>query len=695
MDKRLQMVKENIDLLNRQAWDHRVSDSGQAEVLSREAIELSKSIGYTNGQAQGLRTLGFACIRKSKHQEAQKCLEQSLELFISVQNLEGESDVYEYFGIIQRSHGNYETSLQNLFHSLELRQQTNYLEGEALSLYHLGVTYKYLGHFEKALDYFLQSLSIAQKHQFWIAESYSLNNVGLIYFDTGDYENALKYFEQSLILRRQQGDAWGEAGCLDNIGMVHFYRNAFPEAIDFCTRALNISREIDDKKGQGNALFHLAQIYHMVNETPRALEFYKTSMDIRCSIGDKKGEAEVNLLLAELVLKEENNPEKTDHALSILQKALDLGTDTKALDLLSRVHFLMYRIHKQSNHFEKAITFLEKYLDLEKQIHREAIEQKVLNLEITYRVEESLRELEMSKARNDELVALYEESKEQKREIESQKKLVEQSLRELSDTQAQLIQREKLASLGELTTGVAHEIQNPLNFVNNFSELSNELLEEMEVALQSGNHGEAMELARDIKQNLIKVVFHGQRADAIVKGMLQHARTSTGQKEFTDLNTLIDEHLRLSYQGLRVRDKSFSSVLQTDFDPTIGLVSVIPQDIGRVFLNLFSNSFHSLAEKKKSNPRHESLLQVMTCNRNDKVEIRVRDNGMGIPQKLLSKIYQPFFTTKPTGQGTGLGLSISYDVITKMHGGQIQVNTQEGSYAEFIISLPYDMNKLL
>nr|MBA2329169.1 GHKL domain-containing protein [Flavisolibacter sp.] len=272
---------------------------------------------------------------------------------------------------------------------------------------------------------------------------------------------------------------------------------------------------------------------------------------------------------------------------------------------------------------------------------------------------------------------------------------LQDTLKDLKMTQQQLIQSEKMASLGELTAGVAHEIQNPLNFVNNFSEVSKELLDEMKDALDNGDAVDAKEIANDIIQNLEKINHHGKRADAIVKGMLQHSRSSNGVKEPTDINALCDEYLRLSYHGLRAKDKSlsagqagFNAFIKTDFDTVVGKVNIIPQDIGRVVLNLITNAFYAVAEKEKQiNEGYEPTVSISTKKIGNKVEIKVSDNGRGIPDTVKEKIFQPFFTTKPTGQGTGLGLSLSYDII-KAHGGEIKVETKEGEGAEFIILLP-------
>ena len=250
-----------------------------------------------------------------------------------------------------------------------------------------------------------------------------------------------------------------------------------------------------------------------------------------------------------------------------------------------------------------------------------------------------------------------------------------------------------MASLGELTAGIAHEIQNPLNFVNNFSEVSNEMIDEMKAELVNNKKEEAFAIADDIKQNLEKINHHGKRADAIVKGMLQHSRSSSGQKELTDINALTDEYLRLAYHGLKAKDRSFNVEIKTGFDESIGKVKIIPQDIGRVLLNLINNAFYAVNEKKKHlsagsvQNEYEPTVSVSTKKKNGKIEISVKDNGNGISQKVLDKIFQPFFTTKPTGQGTGLGLSLSYDIV-RAHDGEIKVETKENEGAAFLIYLP-------
>lgn len=271
---------------------------------------------------------------------------------------------------------------------------------------------------------------------------------------------------------------------------------------------------------------------------------------------------------------------------------------------------------------------------------------------------------------------------------------MEETLSHLKSTQSQLIQSEKMASLGELTAGIAHEIQNPLNFVNNFSEVNTELIAELkaESVKPKADWDESLvrETLDNLKDNEQKIVYHGKRAADIVKGMLQHSRTNSGQKELTDINDLADEYLRLAYHGLRAKDKSFNAKFETHLDPTLPKVNVVTQDIGRVILNLINNAFYAVSERlRQAQPDSgfEPTVIVATKRMGDKIEIRVNDNGPGIPEHLKEKIFQPFFTTKPTGQGTGLGLSLSYDII-KTHGGELKVETKEGKGAELIISLP-------
>ena len=316
---------------------------------------------------------------------------------------------------------------------------------------------------------------------------------------------------------------------------------------------------------------------------------------------------------------------------------------------------------------------IDRYNLIRKQVVQQAIEKEQLEKE---------REIERKRILESQNELL-------EKQVEDRTAKLKQSLETLKAAQNQLIQKEKLASLGELTAGIAHEIQNPLNFVNNFSEVSVELVDELKEEAQAGRTEEVLAIADDLTQNLERIHHHGKRADSIVKGMLEHSRTSTGEKQLTNLNALADEYLRLAYHGLRAKDKSFNAELKLELDPALAEIKLVPQDVGRVLLNLYNNAFYAIQEKaKKLGTSYQPQLLVTTHAEQNKVVIRVKDNGTGIPQNILKKIYQPFFTTKPTGEGTGLGLSLSYDIITQGHNGEMIAQTQEGEGTEFIITLP-------
>ncbi|CAN5354422.1 hypothetical protein BH23BAC2_BH23BAC2_04350 [soil metagenome] len=683
-------LKRKIDELNRLAWEVRVSDSDNAFKSSTEAVGLSRKLNYANGLANGLTLKGFGYIRKSDFNEASLCLNEALAIYRSSNDLRGLAVVYEYLGIIQRYTGDAAAALESIFKALDLSRQTNFADNEITNLYQLGVTYRHLAEYEKALDYLFNSLSLARSSQFSLMEAYNLHVIGSIYFETGDYPQALRYYKQGLIIRQKADDKWGEAGSLDNIGFTYVKLNDYQQAIDHCQKSLEITRSGGDKKGQANALIHLAEIYKQINEPAKAVAFSNESLAIRKTSGDKRGVAEILLFLTDLHKADDEN---SSNILLHLSEVLKIAEEIKANDLLSKMHYRLYEHYKGNGNFEDAIIQLELHFGAEEKLHKDTINQKVVNLEITYKAEEAKKEAEAIRLKNEELTRLN-------AEIEKQKNRLVETLAELKATQANLIQKEKMASLGELTAGIAHEIQNPLNFVNNFSEVSNELIKEIQDERRKSkderDEGLEDELLTDISQNLEKINHHGKRADAIVKGMLEHSGKSAGEKVPTDINALADEYLRLSYHGMRAKDKSFNSDFKTDFDPNLPKIDVIPQDIGRVLLNIINNAFQActmkdlpgLVEDDKRNLEGLSpTVTVSTKNLGDRIQITVKDNGPGIPNAIKDKIFQPFFTTKPTGQGTGLGLSLSYDIV-KAHGGELQVKSdQHGSKFSITINL--------
>jgi len=457
---------------------------------------------------------------------------------------------------------------------------------------------------------------------------------------------------------------------------------------------------------------------HAQNETMDSLQ--KVLQSLQIEIGDKTGLPDSFLNLKNIFSK----GQQLDEAFEYLNKGLSIAKELGDIKKLQGGYYNLSLIDSAKGNYKQAFEHYKLYTLYRDSLVREETAKKSLQAKMQYefdkkqavaKAEQDKKDAEQKRIKNLQyftiaglivlllvilLIAFIQwRNNNQKKKanvlLQQQKEKVEDTLTELKSTQSQLIHSEKMASLGELTAGIAHEIQNPLNFVNNFSEVNTELIEEMKEEIDKGNIREIKTIADDIKENELKINHHGKRAEAIVKGMLQHSRSSSGVKETTDINELADEYLRLAYHGLRAKDQSFNATLKTDFDESIGNIKIIPQDIGRVLLNLFNNAFYTVTEKKNSpqpppvggGVEYEPTVSVGTKKTGDKVLISVKDNGNGIPQKVVDKIFQPFFTTKPPGQGTGLGLSLAYDFV-KAHGGELKVETKEGEGAEFIIQLP-------
>jgi signal transduction histidine kinase len=679
-------LTKKINDLNSIAWNNRVNDSQKAMQCSKEAIALSRHINYTKGLADALTLEAFCYIRTSDFEKATASLAEAETIYTAEKNIRGLAVLNEYKGIIERYHGNSAAALEYIYKALEQSRQILFEENETTNLYQIGVTYRQLANYDKALEYLYDSLSLARKTKSVLMEGYNLNVIGSIYFETGDYNEALSYFKQALAIREQCSDKWGQAGSLDNIGFTYFKLENYTEASEYCKRSLAITKQTGDKKGEANSLLHLAEIYAKKKDVSEAVRFSNESLQIRKAGGDRRGEAEILLFLTELYREQVTGAEQNKIP-EWLTEALNISREIKAFDLISKAEFFLYEYYKNEKDFSEAIKHLELHIQFEKDLHKNSINQKILNLEISHKAEEAKKEAEAIKQQNEELTKLN-------KEIEKQKQQLEDALINLKNTQAQLIYSEKMASLGELTAGIAHEIQNPLNFVNNFSEVNKEMLEELKAERLKPNADKTLEdeIINDIILNEEKINHHGKRADTIVKSMLLHSRKSAGVKEPTDINALCDEYLRLSYHGMRAKDKSFNADFKTDFDSSIGKINIVPQDMGRVLLNLFNNAFYAVNEKQKTaDENYKPLVTVRTLKNpppgSRGAEIIVSDNGNGIPQNIIDKIFQPFFTTKPTGQGTGLGLSLAYDII-KAHGGEIKVETEENVGTTFKIYLP-------
>jgi two-component system, NtrC family, sensor kinase len=482
------------------------------------------------------------------------------------------------------------------------------------------------------------------------------NNLASDYEQIHLPDSGLIYAQQAVRYNEETGDAQGLSVSLGTVGEIYIAKKEYDIAIPFIKKSYTISKDLRDYSTVAWDLNDLSQIFLERNHQDSARYYARQAVEL----SGQKGFKDQLLRAYGYLYKSFEQDGTKDSVYKYFRLAITTKDSLFSTQKVKEIQVINFR----------------------EQMREQEIEQEKIKLRDKVRTYALLGALGMFSI----IAFIFYRNNRQK---QTANKILEATLANLRSTQSQLVQQEKMASLGELTAGIAHEIQNPLNFVNNFSEVNRELIEDLKEEIKTGDPGEALSIANNIDQNLNKILVHGKRADAIVKGMLQHSSKSTGQKEAADLNDMVDEYLRLSYHGLRAKDKSFNVILETHFDPAVMMVPMVRQDIGRVLLNLFNNAFYSVMEKKSLvGAAYEAVLAVSTQKKGDNIQISVRDNGMGIPPKVLDKIYQPFFTTKPTGEGTGLGLSLSYDIITKGHSGEMHVMSDEGEGAEFKIHLP-------
>ncbi len=554
--------------------------------------------------------------------------------------------------------------------------------------------YLFRGAYNQAINNYMKGGEIFRKFNphFYANILYVIGNT---YNQWGNYDKALYYCRQSLPLAQKLKDTSGINYCYFIFSEISNSTGKYNDALGQINESIRFMSKTMSQRVV--AIITLkAGIYLKLNQPDLALPLLNRAQKLTDSAGYKTvssvGYTEIDYDYYEYYMAKGNTAQAEKSLLIASQKA----TDEKGVPIqLKYLRELGYFYQKQ-NQPQKSERYFEDYFNVYDALEKGRHEFKVAEYEIDQNdrlQREHIDQLKQEKATQNvllwsslvvflmisaSLIFIY-------RQLQVNKK----TLRSLRETQRQLIQSEKMASLGELTAGIAHEIQNPLNFVNNFSEVNTELVEEMEQGIDKGNLAEIKAIALDIKENSKKISMHGKRADAIVKGMLQHSQVGTGTKEPTNINGLADECMRLAYHGLRAKDKTFNAELVSHLDETLPLVNVIPPDIVRVMLNLFNNAFYAVNQKQKlAGADYKPEVSLTTSTEKGQVVITVKDNGSGIPEAIKEKIMQPFFTTKPTGEGTGLGLSLTYDMVVKGHGGSIHVSSAEGEGSEFIIRLP-------
>jgi len=617
--------------------------------------------------------------------------------------------------LIELSHAYYisnpDSNIISSLQAYELAGKHNLVAKQALALNDMATGYATLGDYAKATQMFYRSLRISEALHDVPDIVRVHNNLGDTYIRQGDYKKALGYllpgvnqWAEYLKTNRIIQPRLTELMAIFNINIAECY--LYTHKIDSAEYYLQLCYKDSEHKFPdliNNVERDFGEIELARGHTNAALKHLRDAVRLSISNDDPQMLSSSYLSTAKLY----HNNKQQDSAEYYAQKALDVATAGKFEQDVLNAGKVLYTYYDEDRNLPLAYKYYKLSTAAKDSIYSQDKVKQLLSMDF----EEKQHQQEIAAAQQqyrDEVrmyalvaglvvllliaIIFWRNSNQRKKAnqlLQEQKEEIQSTLGELKTTQNQLVQSAKMASLGELTAGIAHEIQNPLNFVNNFSEVSTELIDEMDAELDTGDIAEAKAISASIKQNLEKINHHGKRADFIVKGMLEHSRSSTGEKQLTNINILADEFFKLSYHGLRAKDKNFNADLVTHFDEKLPKVNITQQDIGSVFINLFNNAFYAVNEKRKTaGPDYKPTVEVSTSAQNGSVLIRLKDNGSGIPDAIKDKIMQPFFTTKPAGEGTGLGLSLSYDIVVKGHNGKIDIETKEGEFTGFIITLP-------
>ena len=582
----------------------------------------------------------------------------------------------------------------------QLAGKYNLPNQQAIALNNIADVYCNMGDYVTGIRMCLKAVRIYenQKNVMGLAGVY--NDLGATYIEAADYSNGLRYLrmaERGLSNQIKTQDKEQLKAIIElNIGECFLYTHQIDSAAYYLQNTNRTEGQYHYLNFVGNIERDLGEVEIARQHKAEALKHLNVAVKLSKSNNDVKMLSMTYLSTSKLY----HQFKQQDSAEYYAQKALEVARSGKYEQDALNAGIVLYSDYDEDKNLPEAYKYYKLATIAKDSLYSQDRVKKMISMD--FEEKQRLQDLVeaqdryQNQIRTDLLVAglvilliigvvLWRSNTNKKRA----NMVINDTLNELRSTQNQLIQSEKMASLGELTAGIAHEIQNPLNFVNNFSDVNREMIDELKEELKAGNTDEALAIADDIQQNEEKINHHGKRADFIVKGMLQHSRTGTGERQPTNVNILADEFLKLSYHGLRAKDKNFNAELITDFDEKLPKVNIVQQDIGRVMLNLFNNAFYAVNEKMKTaGADYKPEVTVTTAVENNWVTITVKDNGIGIPDAIRDKIMQPFFTTKPTGQGTGLGLSLSYDIVVKGHGGQLAVTSEEGAYTQFTVSLP-------
>jgi signal transduction histidine kinase len=596
----------------------------------------------------------------------------------------------------------------------EIAQKNNWADAQALALKRMADSYGNIGDYVKSMQYYFKALRAYENANDLFGEESVYNNIGSTYLQKQDYKNALvnlykaKKLANAYALSHKPDDNTRRFNTIVflNLGEIYLGLKKVDSAEYYLNKSVSTGQQMENDETfefKDNIELDLGQVAALKGDKQSALKYYRLGIATAVAAQDVDNISKGHLNIGKLY----RQYKQQDSAEYYVRKALEVASSANFAQDVLDAGTVLYKYYDEDHNLPEAYKYYKITTTAKDSLYSQEKEKQLLSLDFDEKQRQqdiaAAREQYRTNVRMYSLVAVlvvflllamvfWRNSNQRKKAnqlLQKQKEEIQSTLAELKTTQAQLVQSAKMASLGELTAGIAHEIQNPLNFVNNFSDVSTELVDEMQAELKNGDKDEAIAISEDIKQNLEKIRHHGKCADFIVKGMLEHSRKSTGERQATNINVLADEFLKLSYHGLRAKDKSFNAELVTNFSDGLPKINVVQQDIGRVLINLFGNAFYAVNQKAKTTGNgYKPVVEVTTAQQNGSILISVKDNGTGIPENIREKIMQPFFTTKPTGEGTGLGLSLSYDIVVKGHGGTINVKSEEGSGSEFTISVP-------
>ena len=624
-----------------------------------------------------------------------------------------QADATSLWGRVQRRQGNYARSLDFYQEALNLYLKLDEKPGIANSLDRIGLNFRNLGDYDQALDFHLRALDIREALSDPQGVSMTLTNIGHVYRNLGNYNLSLDFYKRSLDKKEELGDERGIAISLFSIGDILLLQTNDIESLSFFTRALEINEELGDRHGIAITLNKLGDAYQNIGNSRDALNYLVRARRIFEDIGNKPGQATALISLGNI----HSNLGNFDAAQTAIEQAIDVAEEIEAQRLIRDAYQNLTDIYERQGEYEHALLAHKRHKIAHDSLFNGESQAALAELQTRYQTREQKQEIDLLSSQRQIqrlwlggllggilllaciAVLIYSRYRIKNRANQALTEAnanLEASLRRLRETQDRLIHAEKMASLGAMTSGVAHEIKNPLNFVKNFAQLSIELADELDgeinqvtAKLDSGTQENVVELLENLKYNSRKIEEHSKRADGIVHSMIQHADGKPGQFEPTDINSLLDEYVKLACRNVQTNQPNLHVEIKRLYDHSLASTLVKPSELGRVFLNILNNAFEAASRRQHLNHEdHAHLLTVETSKGADFIEIRISDNGPGIPLELQNKIFEPFFTTKPTGQGTGLGLSLSYNIIAEGHGGKLWVESEEGQGATFILTLP-------